>query len=168
MLSLLDNGSDLSLRRSWRENSFWRGNALGLVPASLAHTLGYACTFYTPTSPLPREEGGKLHKGHLPTTGFFFRRSSVRSLLNHIPGFGAENKSALLQGFLLISAVLRLQERFQNPRQTPVRTKFRLKRSPTQLTFPVLFSKCGVLRASSIQPKNLLIYVSRACLHERH
>ena len=28
-------------------------NVLGLVPASLPHTLGYACTFYAPTSPPP-------------------------------------------------------------------------------------------------------------------
>ena len=27
------------------------GHVLGLVPASLPHTLGYACTFYAPTSP---------------------------------------------------------------------------------------------------------------------
>ena len=37
---------------------FWRvflggGNTLGLVPASLPHALGYACTFYPPTSPPP-------------------------------------------------------------------------------------------------------------------
>ena len=33
---------------------FWGGeNVLGLVPASLPHTLGYACTFYDPTSPPP-------------------------------------------------------------------------------------------------------------------
>ena len=31
---------------------FLGGNTLGLVPASLPHTLGYACTFYAPTSPL--------------------------------------------------------------------------------------------------------------------
>ena len=30
-------------------------NVLGLVPASLPHTLGYACTFYAPTSPPPTE-----------------------------------------------------------------------------------------------------------------
>ena len=29
-------------------------NVLGLIPASLPHTLGYACTFYAPTSPSPR------------------------------------------------------------------------------------------------------------------
>ena len=35
---------------------FWGGeNVLGLVPASLPHTLGYACTFYAPTSPPPKE-----------------------------------------------------------------------------------------------------------------
>ena len=28
-------------------------DVLGLVPASLPHTLGYACTFYAPTSPSP-------------------------------------------------------------------------------------------------------------------
>ena len=28
-------------------------NVLGLVPGSLPHTLGYACTFYAPTSPPP-------------------------------------------------------------------------------------------------------------------
>ena len=28
-------------------------NVLGLVPASLPHTLGYACAFYAPTSPPP-------------------------------------------------------------------------------------------------------------------
>ena len=35
---------------------------LGLVPASLPHTLGYACTFYAPTSPPTRlsvKEDGK-------------------------------------------------------------------------------------------------------------
>ena len=31
------------------------GNVLGLVPASLPHTLGYACTFYAPTSPPPKK-----------------------------------------------------------------------------------------------------------------
>ena len=35
------------------EEFFWRGNTLGLVPASLPHALGYACTFYAPTSPPP-------------------------------------------------------------------------------------------------------------------
>ena len=35
------------------EEFFWGGNTLGLVPASLPHTLGYACTFYTPTFPPP-------------------------------------------------------------------------------------------------------------------
>ena len=47
-----------------------------------------------------------------------------------IPGFGAENKSALFEDFLLISAVLRVWGRSQNPRQTPVCTKLRLKRFP--------------------------------------
>ena len=37
------------------EEFFWGGNTLGLVPASLLHTLGYACTFYAPTSPPPRK-----------------------------------------------------------------------------------------------------------------
>ena len=36
-------------------------NVLGLVPASLPHTLGYACTFYAPTSPAPiRFLGGRF------------------------------------------------------------------------------------------------------------
>ena len=35
------------------EEFSWGGNTLGLVPANLPHTLGYACTFYTPTSPSP-------------------------------------------------------------------------------------------------------------------
>ena len=33
-------------------------NVLGLVPASLPHTLGYACTFYASTSPFPRKGWG--------------------------------------------------------------------------------------------------------------
>ena len=33
----------------------WGGNTLGLVPSSLCHIVGYACTLYTPTSPLPIE-----------------------------------------------------------------------------------------------------------------
>ena len=37
------------------EEFFWGGNTLGLVPASLPHTLGHACTFYAPTSPPPRQ-----------------------------------------------------------------------------------------------------------------
>ena len=39
------------------EEFFWVGNTLGLVPASIPHTLGYACTFYAPTSPPPKKEG---------------------------------------------------------------------------------------------------------------
>ena len=30
---------------------FWGGNTLGRVPAGLPHSLGYACTLYTPSSP---------------------------------------------------------------------------------------------------------------------
>ena len=33
----------------------WEGNTLGLFPASLPHTLGYAYTLYAPTSPLPMD-----------------------------------------------------------------------------------------------------------------
>ena len=47
-----------------------------------------------------------------------------------IPEFGTENKSALFQDFLLLSAASRVRGRFQNPRQTPVHTKLRLKRFP--------------------------------------
>ena len=43
----------------------------------------------------------------------------------HTREFGAENKSTLFQDFLLLFAVLRVQGRFQNLRQTPVRTKLR-------------------------------------------
>ena len=32
---------------------FIGGNTLGLVPSSLPHTLGYACTLYAPSSPHP-------------------------------------------------------------------------------------------------------------------
>ena len=32
----------------------WGENTLGLVPATLPHTLGYACTFYAPASPPPK------------------------------------------------------------------------------------------------------------------
>ena len=38
------------------EEFFWGGNTLGLVPASLPHALGNACTFYTPTSPPPKSD----------------------------------------------------------------------------------------------------------------
>ena len=38
---------------------FWGGNTLGLIPASLPHTLGYACTFYAPTSPPPKKRGSR-------------------------------------------------------------------------------------------------------------
>ena len=40
---------------------------MGLVPASLPHTLGYACTLYAPTSPLPI---------HGPQTKFFSSQDS--------------------------------------------------------------------------------------------
>ena len=59
-----------------------------------------------------------------PSSDFFWTRVWC------IPEFGAENKSALFQ-FLLPSAVLRVWGRFQNPCQTSVRTKLRLKRFPT-------------------------------------
>ena len=38
------------------EEFFWGRNTLGLVPASLPHALGYACTFYAPL-PLPQRTG---------------------------------------------------------------------------------------------------------------
>ena len=53
------------------------------------------------------------------------------------PGFGAYQGLAqkievpFPQDFLLLVAVLRVRGRFQNPRQTPVRTKLRLKLFPT-------------------------------------
>ena len=50
--------------------------------------------------------------------------------------FQPRNSSALFLDFLLISAVPRVQGRFQNPRQTPVRTKLRLKRFPTIIAIP--------------------------------
>ena len=53
--------------------------------------------------------------------------TALRSLLNqglvHTRVWRRENKSRLFQDFLLLSAVLRLQWRFQNLRQTPVRTQ---------------------------------------------
>ena len=78
-------------------------------------------------------------KGYLSDTCAIYPMKTISSDYNSdlfwtrvwcIPGFGAENKSALFQDFLLVSAVLRVQGRFQNPRQTPVRTKLRLKRFP--------------------------------------
>ena len=36
------------------EEVFWGGNTLGLVLATLPYGLGYACTFYAPTSPPPK------------------------------------------------------------------------------------------------------------------
>ena len=44
------------------EEFFWGGNTLGLIPASLPHALGYACTFYAPTSPPPNLE--RIFKRH--------------------------------------------------------------------------------------------------------
>ena len=41
------------LQISFFEEFLGGENVLGLVPASLPHTLGYACTFYAPTSPPP-------------------------------------------------------------------------------------------------------------------
>ena len=49
----------------------WGGNTLGLVPASLPYTLGYACTLYTPTSPLLKLP---LHMIMCPFWGGFGRR----------------------------------------------------------------------------------------------
>ena len=45
------------------EEFFWGGNTLGLVPASLPHALGYACTFYAPTSPSPKTGGSPTFFG---------------------------------------------------------------------------------------------------------
>ena len=53
-----------------------------------------------------------------------------------IPEFGAGFKSALFHDFLLLSAVLRVRGRIQNPRRTPVRTKLRLKRFPMFFSVP--------------------------------
>ena len=43
----LKNGSSKSLVLT---EFFLGGNALGLVPSNLPHTLGYTCTLYAPTS----------------------------------------------------------------------------------------------------------------------
>ena len=47
----------LGLQTPCFEEFLGGGNVLGLVPAGLPHTLGYACTFYAPTSPPPTLEG---------------------------------------------------------------------------------------------------------------
>ena len=60
-----------------------------------------------------------------------------------IPEFGAENKSAIFQDLLLLAAFLSVRGRFQNPRQTPVRTKLRLKR------FPVMAAKIRCSRVKN-------------------
>ena len=66
------------------EEFFWGGNTLGLVPASLPHTLGYACTFYAPTSPPPIFGRGVIRERfstwppsffHPPMPSSDFRRS---------------------------------------------------------------------------------------------
>ena len=44
-------------------------NVLGLVPASLPRTLGYAWTFYAPTSPPPIKRGGNRGVFRLPGEG---------------------------------------------------------------------------------------------------
>ena len=46
------------------EEFFWRGKTLGLVPASLPHALGYACTFYALISPPPKPSLSS-YPGHL-------------------------------------------------------------------------------------------------------
>ena len=46
------------------EEFLWGGNTLGLVPASLPHALGYACTFYAPTSPPPIQTLVSYSVGH--------------------------------------------------------------------------------------------------------
>ena len=52
-------------------------NVLGLVPASLPHTLGYACTSYAPTSPPPKERFlGKIRKN-------FLNREMLQILVGH-------------------------------------------------------------------------------------
>ena len=45
---------NLELQISCFEEFLGGENVLGLVPASLPHTLGYACAFYAPTSPPPK------------------------------------------------------------------------------------------------------------------
>ena len=73
---------------------------------------------------------GHLYPSAFPSCGIGQYSDLFWTRVWCIPGFGAENKSALFQDFLLISAVLRVRGRFQNPRQTPVRTNLRLKRFP--------------------------------------
>ena len=63
----------------------------------------------------------------------FCKSRTFRSLLNqglvHSRVWRRKQKCPS-PGFLLLSAVLRVRGRFQNPRQTPVRTKVWLKRFP--------------------------------------
>ena len=59
------------------EEFFWGGNTLGLVPASLPHALGYACTFYAPTSPPPILRG-RVKRGI--SRGFEKRANRGRTL----------------------------------------------------------------------------------------
>ena len=40
----------------------WGGNTLGLVPANHPHSVGYACTLYAPTSPLPRGSSKEIFR----------------------------------------------------------------------------------------------------------
>ena len=57
------NGSSKSLVS---KSFFCGGNTLGLVPSSHPHSLGYACTLYAPTSPLPTSSCARQDSGSAP------------------------------------------------------------------------------------------------------
>ena len=80
-----------------------------------------------------------------------------RSLLNQgflHTGIWHRKQKCPFPGFLLISAVLRVQRQFQNPRQTPVRTKLRLKRFPKFVATTILATLSG--RSTVGKPRKFL------------
>ena len=71
-------------------------NVLGLVPASLPHTLGYACTFYAPTSPPPRPLRSRIGPGE-GLDGAPQRQQRLRGLSEFCPSkVGCRTFAALL------------------------------------------------------------------------
>ena len=69
---------DEQLGRGYFEESLAGENVLGLVPASLPHTLAYACAFYAPTSPPPSLQTAK--KTLFETSLRFWARRAQRLL----------------------------------------------------------------------------------------
>ena len=115
----------------------WGGNTLGLVPASLPHTLGYACTC-TPPLPLSQEHLGLLQAQPVPPT-----RNPQRNHRCHSRGVASSDRKIHINIASAKSAINIASARLGVARILPSSWVLTIRTPPPQKFHPMRKVFCG-------------------------